>query len=303
MELRKTIKRVLKEDKIKSLFRIITKLIEYFLLKDEVEKYICDYKLESGEKRFKVTIYFKPKTKKTKISWGEYHNTYQSPFDYSFEEEDIMNNLQDLILNSVGVYVDMYGNRNPNCKKIDESLIKEEESSIPSFIKRRTNFTEEEIKKYLKKFAIRVFEPNKKMDYIISKACHNTAYEILDTITSSVDDNTFREYEYKLTNYLKEKYGDFIKEFLTEFYDAEGDELGNKYIFMKHSERQGGTGFMSSYNTWNELLKEYSWWFPDLDWKKIKEKLNGMIGQTLLIKKPGDENNTMNYYFSVKRLK
>ena len=110
------------------------------------------------------------------------------------------------------------------------------------------------VKKNLKKFAIRVFEPNKKMDYMIGKACHNTAYEILDNITSSVDDNTFREYENKLTNYLKEKYGDFIKEFLTEFYDAEGDELGGKYVFAKHSERQGGTGFMSSYNTWNELL-------------------------------------------------
>ena len=61
-----------------------------------------------------------------------------------------MNELQDLILNSVGVYVDIYGNRNPNCKKIDESLIKVEESSVPSFIKRRTNFTEDEIKKYLK---------------------------------------------------------------------------------------------------------------------------------------------------------
>ncbi len=174
-----------------------------------------------------------------------------------------------------------------------------EESSVPSFIKRRTNFTEDEIKKYLKRFAVRVFEPFRKMEIIVNKACHNTAYEILDTITSSVDDNTFREYEYKLTNYLKEKYGDFVKEFITEFYDSENDVLGNKYIFMKHSERHGGNGFSSSYNTWNELLKEYSWWFPDLDWKEIKRKIDGMVGQSLLIKKPGDENNTMNYYFSV----
>jgi hypothetical protein len=183
-------------------------------------------------------------------------------------------------------------------RKMIQKVLKEE-SSIPSFIKRRTNFTEEEIKKNLKKFAIRVFELNKKMDYMIGKACHNTAYEILDTITSSVDDNTFREYEYKLTNYLKEKYGDFVKEFLTEFYDAEGDERGNEYVFAKHSERNGGNGFVSSYNTWNELLKEYSWWFTDLDWKEIKRKIDDKMGVPLLIKKPGDVNNTMNYYFSV----
>jgi len=185
-------------------------------------------------------------------------------------------------------------------RKMIKKVLKEE-SSIPSFIKRRNNFTDEEIKKNLKKFAIRVFEPNKKMDYIISKACHNTAYEILDTLTSSVDDNTFREYEYKLTNYLKEKYGDFVKEFLTEFYDAEGDERGNEYVFAKHSERNGGNGFVSSYNTWNELLKEYSWWFTDLDWKEIKRKIDDKMGAPLLIKKPGDVNNTMNYYFSVAK--
>ena len=77
MGIKKTIKRVLKEDKIKSLFRIITKLIEYFLSKDEVEKYICDYKLESGEKRFKVTLYFKPTPKKTNLSIKDLYNKYQ----------------------------------------------------------------------------------------------------------------------------------------------------------------------------------------------------------------------------------
>jgi hypothetical protein len=299
MELRKTIKKVLKEDKIKFLFRIITKLIEDFLSKDYVEKYVCDYKLEPGimDKRYqtiKVTIYFDS---------GPGSKNWPMTQAVRYKEEDIMGELQDLILNLVGVYVAMYSSSTPNCKKIEESLIKEEESSALSFIKRRTIFKEEEIKKYLKKFAIRVFEPNKKMDYIISKACHDTAYEILDSITSSVDDNTYREYEYKLTNFLKEKYGDFIKEFLTEFYDAEGDELGGKYVFAKHSERNGGTGFMSSYNTWNELLKEYSWWFTDLDWKEIKRKIDDKMGFPLIIKKPGDVYNTMNYYFSVKRLK
>jgi hypothetical protein len=53
-------------------------------------------------------------------------------------------------------------------RKMIQKVLKEE-SSVPSFIKRRNNFTDDEIKKNLKKFAIRVFEPNKKMDYIRRK--------------------------------------------------------------------------------------------------------------------------------------
>jgi hypothetical protein len=307
MELRKTIKRVLKEDKIKSLFRIITKLIEYFLLKDEVEKYICDYKLESGEKRFKVTLYFKPKTKKTKISWGEYHNTYQSPFEYSFEEEDIMNNLQDLILNSVGVYVDMYSSSTPNCEKKDESIIKEE-TQIPAYIRRRVKMSEDSIVNYIKKNVIIQFDSSIKIDVIISRACRNDAYEVLDSTQMGMDSDTFNDLYEEVTKYLKNKYGEQIKEFIRNFYNESGDDNGTEYIFRKHEEMNGnnggGRGFSQSFSTWNKLLKEFGGWFPNLDWADFKETLDSMEDRKqLLIVTPDYKFNTMNYYFSLVKIK
>jgi hypothetical protein len=42
-------------------------------------------------------------------------------------------------------------------------------------------------------------------------------------------------------------------------------------------------------------------WFPDLDWNKVKEKLNSLPnGQKLLIKNPL-EGHVYKYYFSVSK--
>jgi hypothetical protein len=42
------------------------------------------------------------------------------------QEEEIMNELQDLILDTFGVIVDMHSAQTPNCEKIEESVLKEE---------------------------------------------------------------------------------------------------------------------------------------------------------------------------------
>jgi len=125
VKIRETIRKILKEEEAKSLFLPISKLIEYFLSKDDVEKYVCDYKLEPflsidgreifttgnmGKRyqRIKVTIYF-----------DSGHGSKNWPMTQAVrnKEEDIMNELQDLILNFVGVYVDMYSSSTPNCVK------------------------------------------------------------------------------------------------------------------------------------------------------------------------------------------
>jgi len=59
--------------------------------------------------------------------------------------------------------------------------------------------------------------------------------------------------------------------------------LGNSYTFWKHENRHGGNGFSESFESWNMLLRSFASWFPDLDWKEIKKKLDGMEGQPLLI--------------------
>ena len=171
------------------------------------------------------------------------------------------------------------------------------ESEIPPSVRRRMRYNEEDIINYLKKFAIRTFQYDKKIDVIVSKACRNTAYEILDSTHTSVDDEIFNGLENRLTYYLKDKYGEQIKEFINSFFDSSGDKLGDVYIFWKHADRNGGNGFSESFETWNMLLRKYADWFPDLDWAEIKTKLDD--NGKLLIKKPGDKNNVYNYYFSL----
>lgn len=210
MNIKENIRKVLKEDEIKSLFRPITTIIEYFLSTDDVEKYVCDYKLEpgnfatknTGEKyqKFKVTLYFKNLPKKN-ISW----NSFTNP---NFVGEKIMNELQDLILNAVGVYVDMYGSTSKNCKKIDESIIKEE-TELPLRIIRRFDF--EELNDLVKnvKSKIKWYESSEDAMYdMVRQLISSKQFHDVDNATT---DNEYWEaylrYEQPLIKYVKEKLG------------------------------------------------------------------------------------------------
>lgn len=313
MNIRHTIKKVLEEDEKKSLFRVVTKLIEYFLSKDDVDKNICNYTLEPGKfatrnngeryQRLKVTLYFKSKPKKTNMSWNEFYNTRQLSNGFSLEEEKIINELQDLILDSVGMIVDIYASKTPNCEKINESILKEE-SEIPPFVRRRIKMGEEDIVNYLKKFAIKAFKVGRVIGVVVSYACKNTAYEILDSTHTHIDNNDYHDVETQIANYLKEKYGKDIEEYISKYYNEGGNEEGTTYIFWKHADRNGGNGFSDSFKTWNDLLKNYGWWFPSLDWPDIKEKLDSMQdNKPLLIVEPDDKFNSMRYYFSLIKKK
>ena len=69
--------------------------------------------------------------------------------------------------------------------------------------------------------------------------------------------------------------------------DTLSDDDNETYTFYKHSEKDGGKGFTQSRVGWNKFLDMFGGWFPDLDWNKVKEKLNSLPnGQKLLIKKP-----------------
>jgi hypothetical protein len=213
-----------------------------------------------------------------------------------------MNELQDLILNSVGVYVDMYASRTPNCEKKDESIIKEE-SEIPLFVRRRNRYTEEEIINYLRKFAIEGFKLERVVAVVVWFACKNTAYEILDSTHTHIDVKDYNNEETKIANYLKKKYGKDITEYISNFFNKSGDKTDKIYQFWKHAERNGGNGFNDSFTSWNGLLKKYGSWFPNLDWVDIKETLDSMEdNKPLLIVEPGDKFNSMDYYFSLIKI-
>jgi hypothetical protein len=193
-------------------------------------------------------------------------------------------------------------------KNIIKKILKEESSNLklPPQIRRRIRYDEEQIINYLKKFAIiglryNTIRDNTNLDSVIRKACSDAAHEIVDS-TQTSDGDLFDKMSNDLSKFLEEKYGEEIKEFAENFYSPSGNKLGNIYTFWKHADRYGGNGFSESFETWNQLLKSYATWFPDLDWKELKNKLDNMESKgKILIKKPGDKYNNMGYYFSLIR--
>jgi hypothetical protein len=182
--------------------------------------------------------------------------------------------------------------------------ILKEETEMPLQLRRRIEFDEDVVINYLRKFAIWAFEPGKRMEVVISKACSNAAYELIESVSLDMDDKTFGVLEKKVTNYLKEKYGEYIAEYISKFYNESGDEEDTTYVFWKHGDRNGGNGFSEGFKTWNELLRRYGSWFPSLDWADIKETLDSMQdNKPLLIVKPDDKFNSMGYYFSLIKKK
>ena len=192
-----------------------------------------------------------------------------------------------------------------NLRETIRKVLNENVTLLPQ-IRRRINFDEKEVINYLRKFSIRVFEPDKNIEKILEKSCRNTAYEILSQITD-IYDSLYHRWEDNLTYFLVDKYGERVKDFIQNFYNESGDDSGTVYIFRKHEEKNGnngGRGFSQSFSTWNGLLKEYADWFPSLDWADIKETLDSMPDRKqLLIVEPGDKINTMGYYFSLVKIK
>ena len=128
MNLKETIRKVLREEeKKKDLSVPIKKLVDLFLEQSKDKDYICGYDLglgkfaikHSGERyqRFKITLYFDS---------GQGSKNWPMTQAVRWREEDIMRELQDLIIDTFGILVDMYSSSRPNCKKIEESVLKEE---------------------------------------------------------------------------------------------------------------------------------------------------------------------------------
>lgn len=297
----KIIENLLIEDKNKIFFNLIGKVVERVLNKDPEKKFVCDYEVKEGHKTINIKgeIHKKPKVI---IHFNTGYNSPNWPTTMAVREraENIMNEVQDKILSILGIYVEVFGQSKPNCKNQENNSILE--SELPVKVRRRINYDEENIINLLKKFALRHSGLNKKIHIIVRMTCKDVAYELLDATQVGFGDKEFLYVEDVLTEYLEEKYGEQLKEFIENFFDESGDELGSRYVFQKHSERNGGNGFTEGYETWNMLLKAYSSLFPDLDWKELKMKLDNMSsGGKILIKKPGDRNNIYNYYFSLQR--
>ena len=181
-----------------------------------------------------------------------------------------------------------------------------EETKLTPYIRRRFTTQENDIINQFKKDALRNFKLDKTYMEIIVKSSMDAAYEFLDPI------DEWRDLPQKegvivlkdLSKLIYEKYGDIVNEYLNNFYDKKNDkEDGYRYVFHKHENSNGtGNGFADSFDTWNDLVRRFGSWFPDLNWNEIKSKLNEKDGQaSILIKKPGELNNNMGYYFSLRK--
>ena len=188
-----------------------------------------------------------------------------------------------------------------NLKKQIRKILKEEYILPPNIRRRLTKYSEDDVIHYLKKFIMKYYLMYPKTEDLVKKVCDDTSYEILESALLDSQDDEANEILKHYSKTLFNNYKDFILNFIN--YTFKNDD-NNMYIFYKHSEVHGGNGFSKSIEGWNKFLTEYGSWFPDLDWNKIKEKLTHLpIRRELMIKKPGEKNNNMGYYFSISSRK
>jgi hypothetical protein len=189
-----------------------------------------------------------------------------------------------------------------NLKKQIRKILKEEYILPPNVRRRLTKYSEDDVIHYLKKFIMRYYLMYPNTEDLVKKVCDDTSYEILESaLVDLQQDESNEEILKHYSKTLSNNYKDFILNFIN--YTFKNDD-NNMYIFYKHSEVHGGNGFSESIDGWNKFLTKYGSWFPDLDWNKIKEKLTHLpIRRELMIKKPGEKNNNMGYYFSISSIK
>jgi hypothetical protein len=171
------------------------------------------------------------------------------------------------------------------------------ESSLPLYIKRRINFSKDRILKELKEYILRSYEPNKK-GLTISKAFSEESYKILNSIELGDDEHLYQEFATNIKKHLENEFSEDAESIYDSIFGGNDDD--ETYIFYKHTERSGGgNGFSESVKGWFNFLSMFGYWFPDLDWNKIKERLDSNPGR-FLIKNPL-EGHPYHYYFSISK--
>jgi hypothetical protein len=175
-----------------------------------------------------------------------------------------------------------------------------EQSKIPTHILRRLRLSD--LSDDMKKNSLRLIELGEPLDTTISKGAKFTTDDKIpwhDQEGNDYDENDLKEWGEIFKKYLIDNYGTQTKEYISKtIQNKDFNNDGNKYVFWKHSEINGGNGFSESYKTWGELILGRGWWFP-LDWREIKSELDKMDEGKKLILRPGDKHNTMGYYFSI----
>ena len=188
---------------------------------------------------------------------------------------------------------------------LQESIrrILREESELPLNIKRRSNFSD--ISDKMKKNSLLSFKSCRTKDLLIGFAALQTAKDILpwhDEQGNDYNNEDYKKWVTIVSEYIIENYGKETMEYFDKVLpQGSYDNDGNKYVFLKHSERNGGNGFSETYFTWADLIEGRGWWFP-INWWEVKEKLDKLNRGRVTFLNPGDKHNTMGYYFSIQKI-
>lgn len=159
---------------------------------------------------------------------------------------------------------------------------------IPASVRRRIDLNDDKIKELLKR--------NILLKYYNGMDINTLIRDVIDYTIDGLEftNNELYDIGYEpLSKYIKENFSSFILKFIDETFEEEDKTT---FCFKKHSERWGGNGFIECFGSWNSLLRGYGRWFPDLNYKEIKRKLD--TTDEVLIKQPKDKNS-MGYYFTI----
>lgn len=177
--------------------------------------------------------------------------------------------------------------------------------SIPPKVLRRLNFMGDLLDD-MKVNSLRYYDKELSFDELIQITSNYTTNTILPWSDERGNDYDYDEYTTWfniITDNLRKNYGKQVEEYISKVLPKNSfDNDGYKYIFWKHSEINGGSGFSEGYNTWGDLITKRGWWFP-LDWWEIKADLDKMDEGRKIILRPNDEHNDLGYYFSIKKMK
>lgn len=177
------------------------------------------------------------------------------------------------------------------------------EGGLPSSVRRRINISSDfndDILNGIKVGSLRMLMLKvSEFDQIINEGFKWAAEEIVPYDEDYDED--YDEYIKGIVLLLKDKYEDDVTEYVRRFMGTLNGPDTHMYTFKKHSERNGGSGFSTSFDTWDDLLLRFGYWMP-LEWDEIKRKLDTKDEGQILISSPGEPTNTMNYYFSIEKI-
>ena len=99
------------------------------------------------------------------------------------------------------------------------------------------------------------------MEDVIDDAFLSVAHDIVP-YDEDMDEDELMGYVWEVEEYLREKYYNVIKDYLVKVFNPEDMRPdGNRYIFWKHSEPNGGNGCSEGYDNWEELIRHTGSWF------------------------------------------